>query len=61
VRTSELMAHFALLGRVNDALEVLEGAELIDYAERMRLTRKYMDDRPEFKEAAQASITGASA
>jgi hypothetical protein len=50
------LLEMARLNKVNEALEILVKAKLLDQVERIRLTRKYLNDRPEFKSAIQESV-----
>ena len=53
-----LMAEYANLATLHDALAVLVGFKIISHEDRIRLTRKFMDDRPEFKEAVAKAMGG---
>lgn len=55
----EMMAEYARLGDVHRALGLLLVYGVITAEDQVRLTRKFMDDRPAFK-AAVAKAMGAS-
>jgi hypothetical protein len=55
---NKLMAEYANLATLHDALAVLVGHKVITHEERIKLTRKFMDDRPEFKEAVAKAMGG---
>lgn len=56
--TVEVMAEYARLGQVHDACGLLVALKVISSEDRIRLTRKFMDDRPEFKEAVAKAMGG---
>ena len=58
MKTAAVMAEYANLATVNDALAVLVSNKVIDHEERLRLTRKFMTDRPEFHAAVAAAMGG---
>jgi hypothetical protein len=53
---NKLMAEYANLATLHDALGVLVGLKIISADDRIRLTRKFMDDRPEFRDAVQEAM-----
>lgn len=55
---NKLMAEYANLATLHDALAVLVGYNIINHEDRIRLTRKFMDDRPEFKAAVAKAMGG---
>jgi hypothetical protein len=58
MNSNQLMAEYANLATLHDALAVLVGYKIITHEDRIRLTRKFMDDRPEFKEAVAKAMGG---
>ena len=55
---NKLMAEYANLSTLHDALAVLVGFKIISHEDRIRLTRKFMDDRPDFKAAVAKAMGG---
>lgn len=53
---NKLLAEYANLATLHDALGVLVGYKVISDDDRIRLTRKFMDDRPEFRKAVEAAM-----
>jgi hypothetical protein len=53
---NQMLAEYANLGTLHDALGVLVGLKVISDEDRIRYTRKFMEDRPEFKEAVQQAM-----
>lgn len=56
--TVEIMAEYGRLGQLHDALGLLVALKIISDGDRIRLTRKFMDDRPAFKEAVAEAMGG---
>ncbi len=57
MNAAKMLAEYANLATVHDALAVLVGFKIITQEDRIKLTRKFMDDRPEFKDAVQQAMT----
>lgn len=53
---NKMLAEYANLATVHDALAVLVGFNILTHDDRIRLTRKFMDDRPAFKKAVEAAM-----
>jgi hypothetical protein len=51
-----LLAEYANLSSLHDALGVLVGLKVITRDEQIAYTRKFMQDRPEFKKAVEAAM-----
>jgi hypothetical protein len=57
MQTTEYLTHCAELNEVNDCLGTLEKLRVIDAELRVQMTRKYMEDRPAFKEAVTKAMS----
>lgn len=58
MNTVALMAEYARLADAHDALAKLVALKVITPDEQIRLTRKFMDDRPEFKRHVAEAMGG---
>lgn len=58
MNTVYLMAEYARLAQAHEALDMLVALKLITSDDRMRLMRKFLDDRPEFKQHVAEAMGG---
>ena len=57
MQTKEYLTHCAELNQLHECLCTLERLGIIDAELRVQMLRKYMDDRPDFKEAATNAVS----
>ena len=58
MNTVQIMAEYARLADAHKAMDTLVVLRLITPDERMRLMRKFLDDRPEFKQHVAEAMGG---
>jgi hypothetical protein len=58
MNTVQLMAEYARLADCHNALATLVSLKVITADEQIRLTRKFMDDRPDFKQHVAEAMGG---
>lgn len=51
-----MLAEYANLASLHDALGVLVGLKIITREQQVEYTRKFMTDRPEFRKAVEAAM-----
>lgn len=56
MNSTQMLAEYANLGTLHDALNVLVGYKIITPEQQVQFTRKFMEDRPEFKAAVQQAM-----
>jgi len=57
MNSNQMMAEYANLSHLHDALAVLVSLKVITRDEQVKFTRKFMEDRPAFRDAVQQAMT----